>query len=356
MEFGYARVDVRFYENKREIDKKFWSEYKRDIIICKICERTCHLPNYYSGICGNYVNVNKKLLDIGYGILSAIESRPIEIKPLYHFYPNSTALTFSGWGCNFHCDWCQNYHLSMSRPAGGGGIILPDELVKIAVKKRDDGLCASFNEPTIHLQYLLDCFRLSKKEGLYNVIVSNGYMTIDSAQSLIEAGLDGLNIDIKGCPDAHKKYVRGIKPEIIFRNAKYFIDNNIHVEMVLLVVPGFNDDLKCLEWIIKRHVDKLGEEIPLHINRYYPAYKYRVPATPIDKLVETYNLAKSFGIKYVYIGNVWDPTYETTYCPKCKYPLIVRDSYRVLDSRLDNNNRCRRCGEKIYLKGKVCMT
>lgn len=348
----FRKVDIESYHNRIRVSRDFWSSFKRGIIICNICERRCHIPPNFSGLCGNYVNFNECLYDIGYGQLSAIESRPIEIKPLFHFYPNSTALTFSGWGCNFHCPWCQNYHLSMVRPLPKAKIVTPEEVVNLAIKKRDDGLCASFNEPTIHLTFLLDSFELARKEGLYNTMVSNGYMTKNVINALIKSGIDGLNIDIKGCPKSHKQELRGINPDIIFRNAKIFLNNNIHVEMVFLVVTDYNDDPECIKWILNKHIDVLGPDVPLHINRYYPAYKYGKPATKLNTLLSTYEMARELGIKYVYVGNIWDPKYETTYCPRCNMPLIIRMNYRVVELRLDGD-RCRRCGEKIYLMGKV---
>ncbi len=348
-----VKVSPDDYPNRRKITSELWSKYKRDIVICNVCERHCYIANGYTGFCGNYANFNGELYYVSYGNLSAIESRPIEIKPLFHFYPNSTALTFSGWGCNFKCKHCQNWHLSMYNPDGKYRVIEPSELVEMAIKRGDDGLCASFNEPTIHTPYLIDCFKLAKEKGLYNVIVSNGYMSLKCMDLLIESGLDGLNIDIKGCPESHKKHLPGINPEVIYRNAKYFLDHNIHVEMIFLIVTGINDDFECINWVLKKHVDTLGPDIPLHINRYYPAYKYHAPPTPLETLLEAYRLAKEeYGIKYVYIGNIWDPTYETTYCPECGRPLIVRDGYRVVESRLDRN-KCRRCGAKIYLTGVV---
>jgi pyruvate formate lyase activating enzyme len=349
----FVRVEVGDFPNARRLRDDFWSPYRRGIVVCGVCERRCHIPDGYTGICGNYANSGGVLYDIGYGQLSAVESRPIEIKPLFHFHPNSTALTFSGWGCNFHCRWCQNYHLSMVKPLEPPNrIVRPEELVKMALRYGDQGLCASFNEPTIHLQYLLDVFEAGHREGLYNTILSNGYMTIKSLRALVDAHLDGLNIDIKGCPKAHRVEVRGVKPEIIYRNARMLLDMGVHVEMVLLVVTCFNDDPSCLEWIVRMHADILGPDIPLHINRYYPAYRYDAPPTPIETLLEAYSLAKKHGIKFVYIGNIGDSRYETTYCPRCGYPLLIRGGYRVLESRLDGD-RCRRCGEKIYLTGRV---
>ena len=348
----FVNIDKLIYNNMKKLPRSLSIEYKRSIKICNICEMKCHIPPGYTGICGNIGNINGVLYDIGYGLLSAIESRPIEIKPLFHFHPNSTALTFSGWGCNYRCPWCQNYHLSMQKPPLKTSYLSPDKLIKMALKNHDDGICGSFNEPIIHTTYLTDVFKIAKENGLYNIIVSNGYLTFNSMKLLIESGLDGLNIDIKGCPNAHKKYLKAVKPEIAFRNAEYLIDHNIHVEIIFLIVTGFNDDPKCIEWVIKEHYRRLGVDIPLHINRYYPAYRYHEIPTKMEKLLYAYNIAKEYGLKYVYIGNIWSKEYETTYCPKCGYPLIIRDGYRVIDFRLDGN-RCRRCGEKIYLTGYI---
>jgi len=297
MENRFIKIDLDKYWNKVRLSDRLIKKYRRGIRICNICEMKCHIPIDHIGICGNIGNLNGVLYDIGYGLLSAVESRPIEIKPLFHFHPNSTALTFSGWGCNYHCSWCQNHHLSMQKPPLNKGYITPEKLVDIALKNRDNGLCASFNEPTIHTTYIADVFLIARKRELYNTMVSNGYLTLDSMKYLIDAGLDGLNIDIKGCPSSHKKLLKAINPNIIYRNAKYFLDNNIHVEMVFFIVPGFNDQPSCIEWVVREHFNRLGDDIPLHINRYYPAYKYHLPPTDMETLLNAYNLAKRYGLR-----------------------------------------------------------
>lgn len=298
------------------------------------------------------MNRNGKLYTIGYGLLSAIEPRPIEIKPLFHYYPGSWALTFSGWGCNFKCSWCQNYHLSMVKPDPRHSIYLsPFEIIDKAIKLAQDGVCASFNEPIIHVEYLLDLGIEARKHNLYLSIVTNGYMTINVLKELINAGYTGFSIDIKGCPDTYRRYFGG-DPLIIYRNAKYILENNGHVEMVYLVIPGVNDWRECYEWIIEKHLEYLGPQIPLHINRYYPAYKFTKPPTPRDKLLEIYSYARKKGLEYVYIGNIIDEKYQDTICPKCGKILIVRRGYSVIEYRLDKSNKCPRCGYAIPIYGE----
>ncbi len=134
---------------------------------CLVCERKCLIHVGRKGICGNYFNDNGKLIHLGYGKLSAIESRPIEIKPLFHYWPNSIALTYSTWGCNFYCPWCQNYHLSFRRPTDDDLFIEPEKIVEMALNSNVDGLSASFNEPTVNLDYIVYVSQIASKRGLY---------------------------------------------------------------------------------------------------------------------------------------------------------------------------------------------
>jgi len=326
------------------------------IVKCLVCERGCTLKSGQIGLCGNYMNVNGVLYNVGYGLLSAVESRPIEIKPLFHYWPGSSSLTFSFWGCNFLCPWCQNYHLSKKRPNVNAGTELrftPQELVNLALKYGDDGLCASFNEPTIGFDFLIDVFELGKKHGLYGTIVTNGYMSLRALEELINAGVDGFSTDIKGCPETYRKFMGASNgAEVVLRNMRRALDLGAHVEMVFLIVTSANDTEECIKWVIEKVYDVLGPDTPLHINRYYPAYMYHKPPTPIDTLLWAYNYAKSIGLRYVYIGNIGPGSnYENTYCPRCGKLLIRRWGTEVIEYNLDGD-RCPRCGEKIVIRGK----
>jgi len=321
-------------------------------VTCLVCERRCSLKKNMRGLCGNYINLDGKLYSIGYGKLSAIESRPIEIKPFFHYWPNSTALTFSGFGCNFYCPWCQNHFLSFRHP-GDEPFIEPAYLVRLAKSLGDEGLSASFNEPTINYEYLVDVAMLAKREGLYLTIVTNGYQSVGALKELVGAGFDGWSIDIKGCPGMSRA-LPNIDHNKIFRNAKLVIESGGHVEMVYLVVTKTNDSDECVDWILNKHVDELGPEVPLHINRYYPAHKWREETTPLKKLLEIRDKAKEKGIEYVYVGNVGIPELETTKCPRCGKTLITRYNYRVVEFNLlreGDNYKCPRCNNKIPIRG-----
>lgn len=328
-----------------------FQEKMNELVICKACMRFCKIREGGVGICGNYMNSGGKIINIGYGVLSSVESRPIEIKPFYHYWPGSTALTFSNFGCNFYCPWCQNYHISFRRPPHDVKRVEPSEIVEAALRLGDEGLCASFNEPSTQVDFIIDAFLAAKNKGLYSTVVTNGYFSRESLECLVDAGCDGFSIDVKGCPRAHERFLRGINPYLVLKNAKLLLDLNAHVEIVYLVVPGFNDDDKCIDWLINNHLDLLGEDVPLHLNRYYPANRYHMPATSIDKLLKARDAAKTTGINYVYVGNVDLPQLESTYCPKCGKLLIERRRYRVTYYSLDNG-RCVRCKQRVPIRGK----
>ncbi len=319
---------------------------------CGTCIRRCSIPKGRYGFCRNYKNVDGVLYNVGYGKISAIESRPIEVKPLFHFYPGSSATTFSGWGCNFTCPWCQNWHLSKYPPPEDGKVVPPEDIIKFALRWGDEGVCASFNEPIIHLEYLLDVFSEAKKHGLYTVIVSNASMTYEALLKLADAGLDAISADIKGCPETYRRFQGIPDPTEILRNLSKAIDLGVHVEAVYLVVTGANDWDECIDWVIDNHLKYLGPDVPLHVNRYYPAYEYTKPATSIDLLFRIYEEAIKSGIKYVYVGNIASIEYMNTKCPNCGKVVIRRVHYGVIDYRLGDDGRCPYCGYRINVVGK----
>jgi len=180
--------------------------------------------------------------------------------------------------------------------------------------------------------------------------VTNGYMTLQVLKDLIEVGYTGFSIDIKGCTETYRRYFGG-DPSIIYRNAKYILERGGHVEMVYLVIPGVNDWPQCYEWIIEQHLKYLGPSVPLHINRYYPAYKFKEPPTPMSKLLEIYHYARKMGLEFVYIGNIADQSYQDTRCPSCGKVLIVRRNYMVLEYKVQDG-KCPYCGHVIPIYGE----
>jgi len=316
---------------------------------CGLCERRCVISPNKKGLCKTRMNIDGRLYTLVYGDISAIDSRPIEIKPFFHFYPGSTALTISTWSCNLKCPWCQNWHLSYRVPEPNNAkYIPPKDMVDEAIRRKDKGICISFQEPTLLFEYTIDLFRLAKEKNLYNTYVSNGYMTIDALRMLKEAGMDAINIDIKGDEEAYYNYLGGAKEEIIWRNAHVAKEMGMHVEMIHLVVTGINDNKMKIEGLIKKHLDILGPETPLHFTRYFPAYRYFNPPTPTDILEFAYKEARRQGIYYPYIGNIPGHPFENTYCPYCGTLLIERVGYRITRWEIKGKN-CPHCKREIHL-------
>jgi len=330
-----------------------FEKLENDKAKCILCERKCLLSPSETGFCGTRINIGGYLYTLVYGDISAIESRPIEIKPFFHYWPGSSALTFSTWSCNLNCVWCQNFHLSKQRPnPSTASYFSQQQILEIALNNGDEGLCASFQEPTLLSEWVAELFKMGVAKGLYCCYVSNGYMSLETLKFLHEAGLSGLKIDIKGEEKVYKKYCGGADVEKIWRNAREAKKMGIHVEIVNLVVNGVNDSVECLEWVIKRHLKEVGCDTPLHFTRYYPAYKFDATPTPIHVLEKAYSMAKTEGVLYPYIGNVIGHPYENTYCPNCGEKLVQRYGPTIVKYRITNNNKCSICNHTIPIVGK----
>jgi pyruvate formate lyase activating enzyme len=349
-----------YYKNKNDLlqystvrEALLYEELKGGKVRCGLCERRCLVSPGLKGFCKTRMNIDSKLYTLVYGDLSALESRPIEIKPFFHYWPGSTALTFSTWSCNFDCVWCQNHHLSKTEPNPvKSSFCSPEKIVEAAFRGEDNGLCVSFQEPTMLTDWVLPVFRMASETGLYCCYVSNGYMTLEALRLLREAGMDGLKIDLKGDAETYRKYCGGADVEKVWRNAGEAKKLGFHVEIVNLVVTDVNDDEDCLSWVIERHLDAVGPETPLHFTRYCPAYKFHNPPTKIGTLERAYGMAKEAGVLFPYLGNVQGHGYEDTYCPRCGERLIHRFGYRIVRYRVTDEKKCAKCGQRIPITGR----
>jgi pyruvate formate lyase activating enzyme len=323
-----------------------------DRVQCILCERRCIIEVEQVGVCKTRKNMGGRLYTLVYGDLSGVESRPIEIKPFFHYWPGSSALTFSTWSCNFDCPWCQNHHLSKSKPKPDESeSISPARIIGTAIASGDEGLCASFQEPTLLTDWAANVFPSAKAHGLYCCYVSNGYMTMEALELLRRSGLDGLKIDVKGDEEAYRKYCGSVRADVPWRNAEVAKRTGIHVEIVNLIIPGVNDSESTIATIIEEHLKHLGPDTPLHFTRYVPAYKFHTPATNIQQLESAREAARNAGVKYAYIGNVRGHPYENTFCPECGERVVVRDGYAIVSYRLTMENRCPACGTRVPITG-----
>ena len=321
-------------------------------IRCLVCERRCEIvPNGW-GWCRTRRHQNGTLVTLIYGAVSSLSANPIEKKPLYHFHPGSRALTSGSWSCNFGCPWCQNYDISKAAP-GGGRYLSPEDFVAQAIRQGCQGTSISFNEPTLSLEWSLDVFRLAHARGLYNTYVTNGYMTPEALSLLVEAGLDAMNVDVKGDAQAVRRFCKGVDVERVWRTCRLARQLGVHLEITTLVIPGVNDRTEVLQSIAERVVTELGPEVPWHVSGYYPAYRFSAPPTPVSTLERAWQIGKEAGLAFVYLGNVPGHRLENTYCPNCGTLLIARWGFNITTNRLQNGCSlkgtygCPRCGRRL---------
>ncbi len=344
----------KFLDLPYVVESPFYTRLRGSKVKCTLCHRECIIEDGNVGACGVRFNIDGKLYTITYGLLTAIESRPMEIKPFFHFYPGSTALTISTWGCTFPCAWCQNWYLSKYAFPDRGEYYTTDRLLAYIDVTGDEGINVSFNEPTLLTEYCLKLFEKARRKCKHLSYNTNGYMSIEAASRLVEAGLNGANIDIKGGKNTYRKWLCADFNKY-WSTVTFLYKNNVHIELTYLVIPGVNDE--DYEFIVERILKDLGPETPLHVTRFHPNHLLTDrPATPVSKLEEIIDYAKKQGLKYVYIGNVPGHPLEHTYCPNCGKIVIKRYGMYIVKIDLaqrDSSYICPNCGTEIPIRGEV---
>ncbi|MBS3078577.1 AmmeMemoRadiSam system radical SAM enzyme [Candidatus Pacearchaeota archaeon] len=272
---------------------------------CLACAHKCVINEGKTGICGVRKNENGKLMLIVYGKVSSINVDPIEKKPLYHFLPGSYALSIGTVGCNFKCDFCQNFDISQSSKSGKifGEEISPEEIVISAVKYNCKSIAYTYNEPAIFIEFVKDCAKLAKENGLKNILVTNGYFSRESF-GYIKEYIDAVNIDLKSFKESfYNKYCGGNLKNVL-EIIKKFYKSGIHVEITTLVIPGLNDSDTEFRNIAK-FIASVDKKIPWHISRFFPKYRMlNKKITSKESLEKAYEIGIKQGLKNVHIGNV----------------------------------------------------
>ena len=216
-----------------------------------------------------------------------------------------------------------------------------------------DGTSISFNEPTMLFEYSLDLFPLARKNGFYNTLVSNGYMTSEALRMLRDAGMDAIKFDLKGGRDAVRRYCAA-DVDVVWRNIREAKRLGMHVEIVTLTIPQVNDDDETIVEIAQRCLKEVGPDVPMHFTRFYPAYDMTSrSATPVLTLERARELARKQGIHYVYIGNVPGHRWENTYCHNCGNLLIQRYGFSIVKHPITEGKKCPECNAEIPISGRL---
>ncbi len=328
-------------------------------VICKLCSHYCKIKNARGGICRVRFNHDGTLFSYTYGKVDGFAVDPIEKKPFYHFKPKSRVLSFGTPGCNFKCANCQNSYLSQSiklKPEAllTQNVFPPERVVELAEKYAVDGISYTYSEPTIFFEYardiILKCKQNNNTKHLFHLFVSNGYFSKEMFEIVkAEKLLDAINIDLKFFDDQKYLKITGGHLKPVLENIERVFDANIHMEIINLVIPGENDNEESFARV-SEFVSSLSKDIPLHFSRFFPQYKMTdKSSTPYKTLLFARDIAKSFGLNYVYIGNTDLIDAENTHCPKCNYLVIQRQRYftdvRYLD--LEGKAVCPNCKETL---------
>jgi pyruvate formate lyase activating enzyme len=304
-----------------------------------------------SGYCGVRKNEGGILYTLIYGRVSSINLDPIEKKPLFHFHPGSKCLSLGTLGCNMRCIHCQNWeiaHVVLVETDDRTELISPERSIEMAVESKAEGIAWTYNEPTIWFEYTYDSAKLARAKNLYTVYVTNGYITAEALDT-IGPYLDAFRVDLKGfTKEFYQKLAKVPNFETILEATKRAKDKwNMHVEIVTLVIPGWNDDDKQLQDIAAWIRDNLGEATPWHVTRFVPYLELKdLHVTDVATLERARQIGFDAGLKYVYIGNVPGHKGENTYCPNCKHLLIERVGYETEIKGL-KDHKCDNCGESI---------
>jgi len=334
---------------------KYWRPVGNNKVICDLCYKRCPIADGGFGACGVRYNKGGKLYTLVYGLLTAANIDPIEKKPLMHFMPGSKVFSISTAGCNFMCRFCQNWTISQSRRDEiFGEFFTPEEVVKEAKKYGADGISYTYNEPTVFYEFMLDTAKIAKSQGLFNTMVTNGYMTIEPLKEL-GPYMDAATVDFKGGgnKEFYRKFMGVPDPEPIFDSLQEMKRQNIFIEITNLVVPKYGDKVEDIRKLASWVVNYLGPETPFHLLRFYPNFMMLdLPPTPVQTLEKLAKVAKEEGLHYVYIGNVPGHPYENTYCPYCGELLVRRYGFQIVEWRLTKDNRCPKCGHKINIVGR----
>lgn len=313
---------------------------------CFSCGHRCVVPDGKAGICLVRYNEGGTLY-VPHGYVGALQLDPVEKKPFFHAYPGSLAMSFGMLGCDYHCGYCQNWYTSQSlrdpsstaRPIK----ITPEQFVSQARQEGARIVTSTYNEPLITSEWAVEVFKAAKKKGLITSYVSNGNGTPEVLE-YIRPWVDLYKVDLKGFQDKHYRELGGVL-SVVLETIGRLYQMGFWLEIVTLIVPGFNDSEEELRGIAK-FLAGISKDIPWHVTAFHRDYKMRDhDSTDVATLIRAYDMAKEEGLNYVYPGNRPGQVgnRENTYCPSCKTLLVERFGFEVLKYNLKPGGRCPKC-------------
>jgi len=324
---------------------------------CHLCARRCLINDGATGFCLVRKNQGGTLFTLNYEKAVSAAVDPISKKPLSHFNPGALVMSIAAAGCNFRCQFCDNWMISQDKEVAGKNFP-PAEVVKAARERNCQGISYTYTEPTIYMEYAYETAKLAHQVGFFNTFVTNGYMTPEAVKT-IAPYLDAATVDFKGGgdPEFYKTVSAVPNVEPIYESLKELRRNGVHIEITNLIVPKIGDSIERIREMATWIKDALGKDTPFHLLRFHPDYKMTtIPATSIETMEQAYMTAKEAGLNYAYIGNAPGHPAENTYCPNCNELVIKRYSFEITRWNLTKDMHCPVCGQEIPIKGKLHPT
>jgi pyruvate formate lyase activating enzyme len=325
----------------------WWQTEDDGKILCTLCPRFCRLGEGQAGFCYIRKNVGGKLYSLGYGTSTGFAIDPIEKKPLNHFLPGTGVLSFGTAGCNLGCRFCQNWSISKAKLDEAHSLgTSPKKVVQLAIRHQVPSIAFTYNDPVIWGEFVIDISRLAREQGLKSVMVTAGYITPEARPDVYRY-IDAANVDLKAFTERfyHKITFSHLDP--VLDTLKWLKnETDIWFEITNLMIPDENDSPEETQQLCDWVLTNLGDSVPLHFTAFHPDFRMTdKPKTPAATLQRARQIALSAGIKYCYVGNVFDDEGQTTYCPACGKALIRRSWHDILEYNLVGDS-CS-CGQTI---------
>ena len=327
-----------------------WHTLENQQVQCGLCNFKCKISEGEWGRCRVRRNFEGALYSLNYHQVCSTAIDPVEKKPLFHFQPGSRSFSIAAPGCNFQCNFCQNWQISQlprNQKSLAGRSYNPQDIVNAAPQNHCRSISYTYTEPTVFMELCADCGRLAKKQGLANIFVSNGFMTIEALEFTRDF-LDAINVDLKAFSEQfYQKQCKASLDPVLQTLRHIARQTDIWLEVTTLVIPNLNDSDDELKKIADFIAADLGVHVPWHISRFHPDYKQQNGSpTPPDTLMRAHQLGKKAGLRYVFIGNLPGSGYENTLCHACGHLLIERIGYRIGQYNI-TNGACPECGTTV---------
>ncbi len=349
--FWWLRSDNSVNGYRKEdnmVEARYYEQLDDNNVRCNLCFRNCYIEEGRRGVCRNRENNDGELYNIVYSLPAAVNVDPIEKEPMHHFLPDTQILCIGTAGCNFRCKFCHNWRMSQRSLEEVRDVqnLTPEDIVEAAKNRGIPSISFTYNEPTVFYEYMYDTAKLAQENGLNVIFHSNGAMNQEPLEDLLQH-IDGVTVDLKAFTDDFYNDICEARLDPVLSTLKTIYQSGAWLEIVNLVLPEKNDSPEEIREMSRWINNELGNEVPVHFNRFSPAYQMTdLMPTPIETLERCRDIAKSEGIKYITIGNAPGHIYNSSFCPECNSVIIDRTHFSIHEVNMENG-KCGECGAEI---------